>query len=152
MGIKGLIPFLKSKCPAAFTLVAGGLEAYTGQRFAVDVSIFMYKFAYHKEPEDDSEFLESFLTQFNSFKFNGIQALYVFDGVAPAAKQDELAKRSVLRANATERAQQALATLRASQTRTFWSSSVISVADDSLMQSVGVSSTSISSEVALAST
>ena len=102
MGIKGLSKFLAKRCPEAIRKIAS-LDEYTGKRFAVDVSVVMYRFAYWKEPHDDVKFLENFYTQYTRFKSHNISATYVFDGSTPVAKAAEICKRQKLRHDAQER-------------------------------------------------
>ena len=101
MGVKGLSQFLRNKYPAVFR--PSDLSDYKGLRFAVDVSIFLYKFSYCKDPDDDHIFLEKFLTQYQMFCGYGIKAVYVFDGLGEhVGKEVERAKRGCQLIRATE--------------------------------------------------
>ena len=101
MGVKGLSQFLRNKYPAVFR--HSDLSDYKGLRFAVDVSIFLYKFSYCKDPDDDHLFLEKFLTQYQMFCWYGIKAVYVFDGLGEhVGKEVERAKRGCQLIRATE--------------------------------------------------
>lgn len=102
MGVKGLSKLLRDKHPELFNATRS-LADYTGKRFAIDVSIFLYKFSYCKEPDDDTMFLHKFVTQYRMLQSYGIQAVYIFDGLGEhTGKERERAKRSVQTKRATE--------------------------------------------------
>lgn len=102
MGVKGLSKLLRDKHPELFNSTRT-LSDYRGHRFAIDVSIFLYKFSYCKEPDDDTVFLEKFVTQYRMLQSYGIQAVYIFDGLGEhTGKERERAKRSVQTKRATE--------------------------------------------------
>jgi 5'-3' exonuclease len=79
MGVKGLSGLLRAKHPSLFSKPCD-LSNYAGQRFAVDVSIYLHQFAYGKDPGDDRVFLQKFVTQYRLFQSYGIAAVYIFDG------------------------------------------------------------------------
>ena len=78
MGIKGLSNFLKKQCNQVFVTVPD-IARYSGKRFAIDVSIFMYKFAYGRA-SNTFDFLNQFIQQHKSLKLCNIEAIYIFDG------------------------------------------------------------------------
>lgn len=93
MGIKGLASFLRKRAPNGFTNLQD-LSSLHGLRFAIDVPIFAYKFAYHrKDPQNTNELVESFLNHAEYLKNQGIVPIYVFDGVQVDAKLSFEAKR-----------------------------------------------------------
>ena len=95
MGVKRLSGFLRAKHPSLFSKPCD-LSNYAGQRFAVDVSIYLHQFAYGKDPGDDSVFLQKFVTQYRLFQSNGIAAVYIFDGHgARDDKESERKKRAL---------------------------------------------------------
>jgi len=112
MGVKGLSQFLRNKYPSVFQ--TSDLSDFTGLRFAVDVSIFLYKFAYCKDPDDDHLFLEKFLKQYRMFCTYNIAAVYVFDGLGEhVGKEVERAKRARQVVRATELREAKICTLEA---------------------------------------
>ena len=95
MGIKGLSNFLRNKHSSLFTKPCD-LCQYAGNRFAVDVSIYLYQFAYGRNPSDNSGFLQKFVEQYRLFESYGIRAVYIFDGNgARDDKQRERIKRAM---------------------------------------------------------
>jgi 5'-3' exonuclease len=94
MGVHGLIPFLQKHCPQCFESCSD-LRVFAGQRVAVDVSNYMYKFLYRRQPgSTDEQFLQVFVAQWEMLKRNGITAIYVFDGQHPEEKRRENEKRT----------------------------------------------------------
>lgn len=87
MGIKGLFKIIKTCAPSAIEEVT--MESLRGKTIAIDVPIFMYKFAY-LNPDDP---LEGFRYQLATVRRFDIHPIYVFDGVAHVAKAPELEKR-----------------------------------------------------------
>lgn len=102
MGVKGLSKLLRDKHPELFSATRS-LTDYRGKRFAIDVSIFLYKFSYCKEPDDDTVFLHKFVAQYHMLHSYGIKAVYIFDGLGEhIGKERERAKRSVQTKRAAE--------------------------------------------------
>jgi 5'-3' exonuclease len=137
MGVKGLSKLLRDKHPELFN-ANRTLSDYAGKRFAIDVSIFLYKFSYCKELDDDYNFLDKFVCQYRMLQRHGITCVYIFDGAGEhVGKERERAKRRVQTTRATE--------LRENK---------ISVLTESLAQSVAqvatASDLSLVSEVQLA--
>ena len=97
MGIKGLAEFLRKKCPLAFTPT--DLSQYRGQRVAIDVPIYAYKYAFYKTaPSDSDTVLQGFLRQNKLWTQRyGIHCIYVFDGPYVAAKAVEHERREKAR-------------------------------------------------------
>ena len=96
MGIKGLASFLKSKYPSVFVEIPD-INIYAGMKFAIDTSIFMYKFANGRV--DDDRFLMNFVYQYNSLKALNIQAIYIFDG-EHVGKEQTHEKRAIAKERA----------------------------------------------------
>ena len=86
MGIKNLKHLLKTKCPSA--IQSKQLTEYKGQIFAIDTSIFLYKYLYN-----NSDHLDGFVRQILRFLKHGITPLYVFDGRPPKEKNCVLKSR-----------------------------------------------------------
>lgn len=90
MGIKGLIPFLKSKC--TFKEWSFGSEKITS---AIDVPIFAHKFIY---VERTYKRLEAKFIEFGlELRSKNIEPIFVFDGEKLELKDLERAKRLVKR-------------------------------------------------------
>ena len=82
MGIKNLKQIIKSSGEKV------SLSSFSGKRIVIDVSIFMYRFAYF-----DNDPIKGFQQQVRYFKEIGLTPIYVFDGIAPSAKSETLEKR-----------------------------------------------------------
>jgi 5'-3' exonuclease len=97
MGIKGLSDFLRKMCPLAFTPT--DLSQYRGQRVAIDVPIFAYKYAFYKTaPTDSDTVLQGFLRHHKIWTQRyGMACIYVFDGPSVAAKSAEHQRRDKAR-------------------------------------------------------
>jgi flap endonuclease-1 len=99
MGIDGMLSLLK-KCPEAVQIYEDKsqfFESCQGKRFAVDVAVCMYKYAYYKEVGDDEQFLTHFLDLHQLVSQNGKNQVYfIFEGKGkiPAAKLPELKHRA----------------------------------------------------------
>ena len=99
MGIKGLSEFLRKRCPLAF--VSTDLSQYRGQRVAIDVPIYAYKYAFYKTaPSDSDTVLNGFLKHYKTWTQRyGMHCIYVFDGPCVAAKNVEHERRQKSREN-----------------------------------------------------
>lgn len=97
MGIKGLSDFLRKMCPLAFTPT--DLGQYRGQRVAIDVPIYAYKYAFYKTaPTDSDTVLQGFLRHNKIWTQRyGMTCIYVFDGPSVAAKSAEHQRRDKAR-------------------------------------------------------
>lgn len=91
MGIKSLNAFLR---PYGKHVT---LENYKNKIFAIDVSIYMYKFKYKATTK---QFLKRFEYQVNQFDKYNIKPIYVFDGEAPIEKKLLHEKRKKAQGNA----------------------------------------------------
>lgn len=100
MGIDGLFPLLRKKCPQAFTSVTD-LTQFGGKRFAVEVSGLMH--AYSHTTESQQECLDLFLQHHARLQQHQIETKYVFDGAVSKAKHKELAKRRAVETNKRQR-------------------------------------------------
>lgn len=85
MGIKGLNKFLKEYSKQT------SLEKYQGRTFAIDISIFLYKYKYGVKSTD--QFIKKFNYQLNQFEKLDITPIYIFDGPAPIEKKITQEKR-----------------------------------------------------------
>lgn len=87
MGIKNLNAFLDKH--AKLGVSEQNISKYSGKTFAIDTSIFLYKFKY------SGKFLDSFINQIYHLKRFDIDMIYVFDGAPPVEKQDIIDSRKV---------------------------------------------------------
>lgn len=91
MGIKGLNQALRPYGKKV------ELSNYRGKIFAIDISIYMYKFKYKATTK---QFLKRFEYQVNQFDKLGIKPIYIFDGQAPIEKKLLHEKRKTAQGNA----------------------------------------------------
>jgi flap endonuclease-1 len=92
MGIKDLNPFIKANVPEAIEHVH--FSKLSGKRVAIDTSIYFYKFLYKND-----RYLESFFLQISKLLRWGIVPIYVFDGVPPKEKTEEIQQRIIKKNN-----------------------------------------------------
>lgn len=85
MGIKHLNRFLKEHCKQSIQIV--NLESMRGKKIAVDVSIYMYRYA------SDDALLENMYLMLATFRHYNIIPIFIFDGKPPAEKTELLKKR-----------------------------------------------------------
>lgn len=97
MGIQNFHQFLKKKAPNVYKLKS--FSEYTGQPIAVDVSGLIFKF----KVLNPSRWLDSFSYLILAFRKNHIHPIFVFDGYAPADKDEEKSRRMEQRQKATEK-------------------------------------------------
>jgi 5'-3' exonuclease len=90
MGISGLNQFLKQYGKKV------ELSNYRNKIFAIDTSIYMYKFKYKATTK---QFLKRFEYQVNQFDRYNIKPIYIFDGEAPIEKKLLHAKRKKAQSN-----------------------------------------------------
>ena len=72
MGIKNLLPFIRDRCPKG--VIPANIGRFPGKSLALDVSVFLYRFASSKK----ERWLEGFEALDSSL--NGINIYWVFDG------------------------------------------------------------------------
>lgn len=85
MGIKGLNRFLKDNASTAIKLIS--LAELSGKKIAVDISIYMYKYA------SDGILIENMYLMLSIFRHYNIIPIFIFDGKPPAEKKELLQKR-----------------------------------------------------------
>jgi flap endonuclease-1 len=85
MGIKHLNRFLKEHCKQSIQIV--NLESMRGKKIAVDISIYMYRYA------SDDTLLENMYLMLSTFRHYNIIPIFIFDGKPPAEKTELLKKR-----------------------------------------------------------
>ena len=87
MGIQGLWSYLTKNHYDAFISLSDDLSAFHGQTWAIDVSIYMYKFG------SRSTFISEFIEQASRLQRFGIKPVYIFDGKRHPAKRYEHMRR-----------------------------------------------------------
>lgn len=85
MGIRNLNRFLREQCGDEIKVTP--LSELSGKKVAVDISIYMYKFA------ADDTLLENMYLMLGLFRYYNIIPIFVFDGKPPAEKMELLQKR-----------------------------------------------------------
>jgi flap endonuclease-1 len=100
MGVKNLSKIIKKFCPHVIKKTT--LESYDSKVIGIDASIFFYKYLYVSNKYDKpNHYLQLFLTQIMNMLDHNIVPIYVFDGVAPKAKESEIVKRREVREKRT---------------------------------------------------
>ena len=94
MGIRHLNRFFKDNASDAIKFIS--VAELSGKKIAVDISIYMYKYA------ADDTLIENIYLMLSVFKHYGITPIFVFDGKAPAEKKALLVKRRIDRKAAQE--------------------------------------------------
>lgn len=85
MGIRYLNRFLKENASSAIKLYK--LAELSGKKIAVDISIYMYKFA------SDNSLIENMYLMLSIFRYYNIIPIFVFDGKPPPEKCELIKKR-----------------------------------------------------------
>jgi flap endonuclease-1 len=88
MGIKNLLPLLRSICPHVFRETH--ISEFEFQKVGVDISLYLYKY---KSVSADY-YISSLISLFLSLKQFRVHPIIVFDGKAPIEKTEERKKRS----------------------------------------------------------
>lgn len=85
MGIRNLNRFLREQCADEIRIIS--LSELSGKKIAIDISIYMYKFA------SDGVLLENMYLMLGIFRYYNIIPVFIFDGKPPAEKMELLQKR-----------------------------------------------------------
>jgi len=85
MGIKNLNRFLKEEAKEGIKFIS--LAELSGKKIAVDISIYMYKYA------SDDTLIENIYLMLSVFRYYNIIAIFIFDGKPHPEKQELLNKR-----------------------------------------------------------
>jgi flap endonuclease-1 len=85
MGIQYLNRFLKEKCKESIKFIS--LSELSGKKIAVDISIYIYRYA------SDNNLIENIYLMLSIFRFYNIIPVFIFDGKPPAEKKELLIKR-----------------------------------------------------------
>jgi len=91
MGITDLFATIAKKSPQVYKPIKDW-TIYSGKRFAIDVSMMMHAYSYHVD-DNDSSYVHNFINYSKKLATFNITPIYVFDGVAPAAKKQETERR-----------------------------------------------------------
>jgi 5'-3' exonuclease len=94
MGIRHLNRFLKDNASSSIKLC--NLTELSGKKIAVDISIYMYRFA------SDNTLIENIYLMLATFRHYNIIPIFVFDGKPPPEKHELLQKRKQDKENAEE--------------------------------------------------
>jgi len=90
MGIKNLKSIVERHAPEVREQHT--IDYFTGSTFAIDSSIFLYRFLYSKGHLEHPHVV-GFLNKIIYFLKNGIIPLFIWDGIPPQQKEDVLSKR-----------------------------------------------------------
>jgi flap endonuclease-1 len=85
MGIKHLNRFLREEAKDSIKFIS--LSEITGKKIAVDISIYMYKYA------SDETLIENIYLMLSTFRYYNIIPIFIFDGKPPDEKKKLLIKR-----------------------------------------------------------
>ena len=85
MGIKHLNKFLRDEAQKSIKFIS--LEELSGKKIAVDISIYMYKYA------SEGTLLENMYLMLSTLKYYNISPVFIFDGKPPPEKKELLIKR-----------------------------------------------------------
>lgn len=91
MGIQNFHSFVKKHAPHVYRQIH--LSEYAGKRVAVDISGLIYKYKILNK----GKWLDSFVYLVLSLRRNRVHPIFVFDGQAPAEKDEEKTRRSAQR-------------------------------------------------------
>jgi 5'-3' exonuclease len=94
MGIKNLNRFFKENAPYSINFMV--LEELSGKKIAVDISIYMHKYA------SENALIENMYLMLSVFRHYNIIPIFIFDGKSPDAKKELLVKRKADKVDAQE--------------------------------------------------
>lgn len=92
MGIRYLNRFLKTECSDAIKQIP--LSALSGKKIAIDISIYMYKFA------SEGSLIENIYLLLSVLRHYDVIPIFIFDGKPPTEKKELLEKRKEDKADA----------------------------------------------------
>lgn len=85
MGIKNLNKFLREQAKESINIIS--LAELSGKKIAIDISIYMYKYA------SEGGLIENIYLMLSVFRHYSIIPIFIFDGKPPAEKKELLLKR-----------------------------------------------------------
>lgn len=80
MGIRYLNRFLKDNASDAIKFIS--IAELSGKKIAVDISIYMYKYA------SDNNLIENMYLMLSVFRYYNVIPIFIFDGKPPAEKKN----------------------------------------------------------------
>ena len=89
MGIRNLNKYFKEECKNSDAIKLTHMSQLSGKKIAVDISIYLYKFA------SDDTLIENIYLMLSIFRHYNIIPIFVFDGKPPAEKKDLLMQRAI---------------------------------------------------------
>jgi flap endonuclease-1 len=89
MGIRNLNKYFKEECKNSDAIKLTHMSQLSGKKIAVDISIYLYKFA------SDDALIENIYLMLSIFRHYNIIPIFVFDGKPPAEKKELLMQRAV---------------------------------------------------------
>ena len=87
MGIRYLNKYFREECKNTDAIKIIYMKQLSGKKIAVDISIYLYKFA------SDNKLIENIYSMLSIFRHYNIIPIFVFDGKAPAEKKELLQHR-----------------------------------------------------------
>jgi flap endonuclease-1 len=87
MGIRFLNKYFKEECKNTDSIKIIHMNQVSGKKIAVDISIYLYKFA------SENTLIENIYLMLSIFKYYNIIPIFVFDGKPPAEKKELIAQR-----------------------------------------------------------
>ena len=87
MGIRYLNKYFREECKNTDAIKIIYMKQLSGKKIAVDISIYLYKFA------SDNKLIENIYLMLSIFRHYNIIPIFVFDGKAPAEKKELLQHR-----------------------------------------------------------
>lgn len=106
MGVKGLLDVIKTYSPDA--IKKKHLSSYMGQTFAIDASIFCYKYMYKSQTKKKNNHIHGFYTLFSLLYKYSIRVILIFDGSAPELKCNEIQKRKKVKSDLMDKISKAI--------------------------------------------
>ncbi len=88
MGVKDLIKLIKKYSPSSIT--TRKLLEFKGQTWAIDASIYCYKFMYDIKSKKPNNHIAGFYSLIQLLYKNGIRCIVVLDGSAPPIKENTI--------------------------------------------------------------
>jgi hypothetical protein len=110
MGIKDLNKFLRKYCNET-AIHCIQMKELSGKKIAVDISIYMYKYA------GEDTLIENIYLMLSIFRYYNITPIFVFDGKPPTEKKSLLQKRSENKREAEKEYNRLQALLSAEETK-----------------------------------
>lgn len=100
MGIKGLCQFLRKRDASLFVNVP--LSKFGGSRFAVDASVYLYKFI-SMDNKQKGKWIDMFISFILWIRKNNIRPIFIFDGTPPPQKERTQQERRAVRHRTEQR-------------------------------------------------